>query len=439
MSLSLRMTISRECIAAGVVHRLVGHAGAHRAVADDGDDVVVVAAEVARHRQAQRRRDRGGGVRGAERIVVALGALGEAGQAAALAQGADAVAAAGEDLVRIGLVADVPDQLVVGRVEHVVERDRQLDHAEAGAEMAAGDGNDADRFLAQLVARAAAAAVPESRRRSHGSLMRSSSGVLAGSFKSSVSSSGVADGRAAMVKPGLINAGGRRQTMPAHAEVRPSRGNISRCATACCGEHAGLRARPLDPQQRDEGRLARPLVLVRPLADLLGDRPRRRAGRRRSGRPARGHAHRRAAHAARSSDALPRMAPALARESDQGAGLHPLHAGHLGDLERRLGRQQVDHLAADHAVAAGRHRQFAAPDRCARAGPDGSAGSAMISKARASSASPARMAVASSNLTWHVGWPRRRSSSSMPAGRHGSANSSAPSRSPPQRAARTAC
>ena len=58
-------------------------------------------------------------MRRAERVVFALGALGEAGQAAALAQGADAVAPAGQDLVRIGLVADVPDQPVVRRVEEL--------------------------------------------------------------------------------------------------------------------------------------------------------------------------------------------------------------------------------------------------------------------------------------------------------------------------------
>ena len=90
-------------------------------------------------------------MRGAERVVFALGALGEAGQAAALAQGADAVAPPGEDLVRIGLVADVPDQLVVRRVEDVVQRHRQFDDAEAGAEMAAGLGDGVDRLGAQLV------------------------------------------------------------------------------------------------------------------------------------------------------------------------------------------------------------------------------------------------------------------------------------------------
>ena len=88
---------------------------------------------------------------GAERVVFALGALGEAGQPAAHAQRADAVAPAGEDLVRIGLVADVPDEPVARRVEHVVQRDGQLDHAEPGAEVAAGDRDGRNRLLAQLV------------------------------------------------------------------------------------------------------------------------------------------------------------------------------------------------------------------------------------------------------------------------------------------------
>ena len=52
-------------------------------------------------------------MRGAEGVVLALGALGEAGEAAALPQGSDAVAPAGQDLVRIGLVADVPDEAVL--------------------------------------------------------------------------------------------------------------------------------------------------------------------------------------------------------------------------------------------------------------------------------------------------------------------------------------
>ena len=88
---------------------------------------------------------------GAERVVFALGALGEAGKPAALAQGADAVAAAGENLVRIGLMADVPDQPVGRRIEDVMQRYGQFDHAKPGAEMAAGGGHSIDRLLAQFV------------------------------------------------------------------------------------------------------------------------------------------------------------------------------------------------------------------------------------------------------------------------------------------------
>ena len=130
----------------GIVHRLVGHAGRHRAVADDGDDAMVAALEVAGDRHAEPGRDRGRGMRRAEGVVLALGAPGEARQPAGLPERPDAVAPAGEDLVGIGLVADVPDQPVVRRVEDVVERHRQLDHAEAGAEMAAGDRDRGDRL-----------------------------------------------------------------------------------------------------------------------------------------------------------------------------------------------------------------------------------------------------------------------------------------------------
>ena len=90
-------------------------------------------------------------MRGAERIVFALGALGEAGQSAALPQGADAVAPPGQNLVRIGLMPDVPDQPVGRRVEHVMQRHRQFHHAKTGPQMPAGRGHRVDRLRTQLV------------------------------------------------------------------------------------------------------------------------------------------------------------------------------------------------------------------------------------------------------------------------------------------------
>ena len=67
---------------------------------------------------------------------------GEAGEAAVLAQRREAVAAAGQELVDVGLVAHVPDELVAGAVEDAVQGDRQLDDAEVRRQVAAvlGDG-----------------------------------------------------------------------------------------------------------------------------------------------------------------------------------------------------------------------------------------------------------------------------------------------------------
>src|SRR5229473_3096352 len=53
--------------------------------------------------------------------------------------------------MRVGLMADVPDQLVIGRVENIVKGDRQFDHAETRTEMAARYRDRADRLGAQFI------------------------------------------------------------------------------------------------------------------------------------------------------------------------------------------------------------------------------------------------------------------------------------------------
>ncbi len=85
-----------------------------------------------------------------ERVVFAFRALGEAAQASALPEGADSVAPSGQDLVGVGLMADVPDDAIGRRVEYVVERHRQFDDPEACAQMPAGHRNRADRLGAQF-------------------------------------------------------------------------------------------------------------------------------------------------------------------------------------------------------------------------------------------------------------------------------------------------
>jgi hypothetical protein len=123
---------------AGVVERLERHAGGQRAVADDRDRARIAAGTRVRDRHAERRADRRARVAGAERVVLALTALQEPRQAATTPDRRQGVPPAGQDLVRVGLVADVPDERVAGRVVDVVQRDRELDGAQARREVAAG-------------------------------------------------------------------------------------------------------------------------------------------------------------------------------------------------------------------------------------------------------------------------------------------------------------
>jgi hypothetical protein len=69
-------------------------------------------------------------VAGAKGVVLRLGALGETRKAAGLPQRVHALAAASEDLVWVHLMAHVPDDRVVRRVEDVVERHGEFDDAE---------------------------------------------------------------------------------------------------------------------------------------------------------------------------------------------------------------------------------------------------------------------------------------------------------------------
>ena len=122
---------------ARVVQCLEGHAGGHRAVTDHRDAVPALAQCLGRDGHAQRGRDRSGRVGGAEGVVLALAAAREAAHALVLAECGHAFAAAGQHLVGIGLVTDVPHDAVVRRVVDVVQRDRQFHRAEIGRQVAA--------------------------------------------------------------------------------------------------------------------------------------------------------------------------------------------------------------------------------------------------------------------------------------------------------------
>ena len=86
-------------------------------------------------------------MRGAEGVVGRLRALREAREAVVLSQRGHALAAPRQDLVGVGLMADVPDDAVLGRVERRVNRDGELRRAKQARKMASRlrDGLDHER------------------------------------------------------------------------------------------------------------------------------------------------------------------------------------------------------------------------------------------------------------------------------------------------------
>ncbi len=142
----------RRLQAARLLERLVGDAAGQGAVADHGDDLAV-GTDPAAHRllEADRVADRGRGVSGAHDVVRRLGDRAERGEAAVLADRRQPVPAAGQDLVRVRLMADVPEDLVPRRLHEAVQRDRQLAGAEVGAEVAADLADRVDDQLTGLL------------------------------------------------------------------------------------------------------------------------------------------------------------------------------------------------------------------------------------------------------------------------------------------------
>ena len=90
-------------------------------------------------------------MRRAERVVFALTPLREARQPAALTQRRDPVLATRQNLMRITLVTDVPNQDVARGVKNVMDRRRQLDNAQTRTQMTPRLRDRLDRRHTQLV------------------------------------------------------------------------------------------------------------------------------------------------------------------------------------------------------------------------------------------------------------------------------------------------
>ena len=135
-----------------VVQPLEGEASGHRAVADHGHDLPLLAPQFGRLGHAERRGDRHRSVPAPEGVVFALGHARETADAPQPPFGPEGLAAPRDDLVGVGLVADVPDDLVLRGVENVMQGRGQLHGPEARSQVARIDRTFVDDVTPQLVA-----------------------------------------------------------------------------------------------------------------------------------------------------------------------------------------------------------------------------------------------------------------------------------------------
>ena len=168
-----------------VIQRLERHSRRERAVADDRHRAAIFAAFGGRDRHAERGADRGARVADAESVVFALAAGRKGREAAVLLDGVQQLAPSGQHLVRIRLMAHVPHQPVMGRIENVMQRDGQLDRAQACGEMPPAGADALDQELPQLfrqrgqLRRPASAAGPQA----HGWIRAGDKYWVEGSFR----------------------------------------------------------------------------------------------------------------------------------------------------------------------------------------------------------------------------------------------------------------
>ena len=82
-----------------------------------------------------------------ECIIFAFAALGKTADAVVFPVGDEIVSSTGEYFMPIGLVANIPDELVIWRIINVMKCNRKFYHAQAGSKMTPINANNIDDIL----------------------------------------------------------------------------------------------------------------------------------------------------------------------------------------------------------------------------------------------------------------------------------------------------
>lgn len=103
--------------------RFKGHSARNGAVTYDSHDLAIQPLPTGRYSHAHGGRNAGGAVTDTKGIEWAFASLGETGEATCLPYGGQSVHAPRQYFVRVGLVPHVPDDPVLGGIEHVMKCD----------------------------------------------------------------------------------------------------------------------------------------------------------------------------------------------------------------------------------------------------------------------------------------------------------------------------
>ncbi len=114
----------------GPVHTLKGHPRRHRPVTDNRDDPEFFLFQTARLGHPGGRRYRCSAVADIKGVVRTLFPFWKTAEAAHLTERSELFPSSGDDLMGIGLVSDIPNNPIPGRIENIVDREGKFDGPE---------------------------------------------------------------------------------------------------------------------------------------------------------------------------------------------------------------------------------------------------------------------------------------------------------------------
>ena len=135
-----------------VVHTLEREAASHRTVANNGYDVLLAATHLHSLGHTEGCRDTHRRVSCAKRVVLTLGHTRKAADAIAHTVLAECLPATRNDLVGVGLMADIPDDVVRGHLVDIVQSYSEFHRSETRTEVARINRTALEHIAAQLAA-----------------------------------------------------------------------------------------------------------------------------------------------------------------------------------------------------------------------------------------------------------------------------------------------